>query len=50
MARFIMQNRISDPEALKDFDLGGYEYQADRSTPENPVFLRPDTQALQKAS
>lgn len=50
MARFVMQNRISDPEALKDFDLGGYEYQSERSTPENPVFLRADTQALKKAS
>ena len=50
MARFVMQNRITDPDALNDFDLGGYSYQPDRSTPEKPVFLRPDTQALKKAS
>ncbi|NIZ60357.1 peroxide stress protein YaaA [Sedimentitalea sp. CY04] len=41
MARFIIQNRVGDPEALKDFDTGGYEYQAKMSTADTPVFLRP---------
>jgi len=50
MARYIVQNRITEVDALRDFDLGGYAYQSDRSTPENPVFLRADTQAVQKAS
>lgn len=50
MARFIVQNRLTDPEALKDFDLGGYAYQPERSTPEAPVFLRDDQAALAKAS
>ena len=50
MARFVMQNRIDRVEALQDFDSGGYVYQADRSSPVNPVFLRADTQALKKAS
>ena len=40
MARYIVENRLTDPEALKDFDLGGYEYQPDMSSPDNPVFLR----------
>ena len=40
MARFIIQNRLSDAEALKDFDFGGYAYQADMSEGNKPVFLR----------
>ncbi|MEM6305957.1 MAG: peroxide stress protein YaaA [Pseudomonadota bacterium] len=40
MARFIIQNRITAPEGILDFDLGGYAYDAARSTPEKPVFLR----------
>ncbi len=50
MARFIVQNRIKNPEHLRDFDTGGYVYQADRSTPENPVFLRDEQVSLQRAS
>jgi len=49
MARFIIQNRLTDPTALKNFDLGGYVYQPDHSSPDKPVFLRED-QALRKAS
>lgn len=41
MARFIIQHRIADPEGLRDFDLGGYEYNPDMSEPEKPVFTRP---------
>ena len=26
MARFIVENRVTDPEGLKDFDLGGYRF------------------------
>lgn len=40
MARYIVQHRLNDPEALRDFDSGGYAYQADRSTPDTPVFVR----------
>ncbi len=52
MARFIIQNRITTPDGLKDFDTGGYAYVADQSTPEKPVFLRTEAalQAFQKAS
>ncbi|GGE52167.1 peroxide stress protein YaaA [Actibacterium pelagium] len=45
MARFVMENRLSNPEDLRDFTLGGYRYDADRSTPEQPVFLRAEAQA-----
>lgn len=52
MARFIIQNRLTKPEQICDFDTGGYAYQPARSTPERPVFLRTEaaTQALKKAS
>ena len=41
MTRFILQNRISDPEQIKLFDLDGYYYN-DLLTisPNNPVFTR----------
>ncbi|WP_238365673.1 peroxide stress protein YaaA [Mesobacterium pallidum] len=40
MARYIIQHRLTDPEALRDFDYGGYRLDADRSEPDRPVFLR----------
>ncbi|WP_281992876.1 peroxide stress protein YaaA [Sulfitobacter geojensis] len=40
MARFIIQNRLTDAEAIKDFETGGYAYQPELSTPQKPVFLR----------
>lgn len=50
MARFVAQSRIDRPEGLHDFDLGGYVFQPDRSSEENPVFLRAEPQALKRAS
>jgi cytoplasmic iron level regulating protein YaaA (DUF328/UPF0246 family) len=41
MARFIVQNRLQDPDALRDFDAGGYTYQPILSAPDRPVFVRP---------
>ncbi|GAA6193270.1 peroxide stress protein YaaA [Phaeobacter sp. NW0010-22] len=41
MARYIVQNRLTDAEALKDFDIGGYEFRADLSEQNKPVFVRP---------
>ncbi len=40
MARYIIQNRLTDPEALLEFDSGGYRYQPEMSEPDKPVFLR----------
>ena len=40
MARFVIQNRISDVTALQEFDSGGYAYQPQLSEPMKPVFLR----------
>ncbi|MEH6644421.1 peroxide stress protein YaaA [Sulfitobacter sp.] len=41
MARFVMQNRISDTDGLFDFDTGGYAYTPSLSKPDAPIFLRP---------
>ena len=41
MARFVIQNRLTDPEALTGFDLGGYAFQPEQSTADKPVFVRP---------
>ncbi|WP_297768133.1 peroxide stress protein YaaA [uncultured Roseovarius sp.] len=40
MARFIIQHRLDDADALRDFDTGGYRYEATLSEPDKPVFLR----------
>lgn len=40
MARFIIERRLTSPDFLADFDVGGYAFQADMSTPESPVFVR----------
>ncbi len=40
MARYMIQHRLSNPDALKDFDSGGYRYNADMSKGDNWVFLR----------
>ncbi|WP_071468676.1 peroxide stress protein YaaA [Roseinatronobacter thiooxidans] len=40
MARFIVENRLTDPAALLDFDTGGYRYAPDLSQADQPVFLR----------
>ncbi len=42
MARHAVENRLTDPSDLRGFSAGGYAYQPARSTPEAPVFLRPD--------
>ncbi|MBQ0714322.1 peroxide stress protein YaaA [Paraperlucidibaca sp.] len=40
MAAWLIQERISTPEALLDFDIDGYRYDAALSRPESPVFTR----------
>ncbi|MEM6896839.1 MAG: peroxide stress protein YaaA [Pseudomonadota bacterium] len=41
MARFIVQNRLTDVRGLKDFDLGGYRFSAELSQGDTLAFLRP---------
>lgn len=46
MARFIVTNRVTSVEGLKDFDLGGYCFDAAQSDETNLVFIRPEIQTL----
>ncbi|PKM31340.1 MAG: peroxide stress protein YaaA [Gammaproteobacteria bacterium HGW-Gammaproteobacteria-11] len=40
MARWVIKERITDPEKLKDFDLDGYYYDPTSSSADKLVFLR----------
>lgn len=40
MARFMIQNRLTEAESIKDFDLGGYKFEPDMSEGDKWVFLR----------
>jgi len=40
MSRFVIEERISDPTQLKQFDVQGYYYSAEQSKAEHLVFLR----------
>ena len=40
MAAWAIRRRITDPARLTQFDVGGYRYVSDASTPERPVFHR----------
>ena len=41
MARFCIENRITDPEAIKAFDVDGYRFDAASSKVDSLVFSRP---------
>lgn len=40
MARYVIQQRLTSPEQLRQFDLEGYYYSAEHSVADKPVFLR----------
>lgn len=40
MARYVVENRVTDPADILGFGMGGYAYDADLSTPDKPMFLR----------
>ncbi|MEE4343670.1 peroxide stress protein YaaA [Pseudomonas alliivorans] len=40
MSRFVIEERIESPEALRAFDAQGYRYESELSTPSKLVFLR----------
>lgn len=42
MARYVVENHITDPADLKSFNLDGYKYVASESKPEKPLFRRPE--------
>lgn len=41
MARWIIENRIEDPERLQDFNAEGYRFEPEGSTPDKLLFTRP---------
>jgi cytoplasmic iron level regulating protein YaaA (DUF328/UPF0246 family) len=41
MARFIIENRVSDLDGLKEFDSGGYVFEASQSDEKSLTFVRP---------
>ena len=43
MARFITERRLTDPDGIAEFDLGGYRHAPDLSEPGKPAFLRAET-------
>ena len=42
MARYVVENRITDPEDLRGFNLDGYKYVASESKLDKPIFRRPE--------
>jgi len=40
MARFIIKNKLMNPQQLEEFNFGGYQYSHEESTDLSPVFLR----------
>lgn len=40
MARYVIRERLRDPEGLKDFNYQGYRYSTEHSKPDSLVFLR----------
>ena len=42
MARYVIQQRIDQVDALKDFNLAGYQFSASHSSAQQLVFLRKD--------
>lgn len=41
MAAWLVRNRVRSAKALRSFDVAGYRYDAARSTPAEPTFVRP---------
>lgn len=42
MTRYIIENNIDNAEALKDFDIAGYQFEAKQSSENDWVFTRPE--------
>lgn len=40
MASWIVRQRVDDPARLREFNVNGYRYDAEQSTPDKPVYLR----------
>ncbi|WP_424966337.1 peroxide stress protein YaaA [Dinoroseobacter sp. S375] len=48
MARYVVQNRVTETAGLQDFEIGGYAFDPDRSTAQSPVFVRPYPEPAKK--
>lgn len=48
MTRYLIENRCETLEELKQFDLAGYRYDAERSSENTPIFIRPESAQPQK--
>ena len=44
MARYVIKERLTNPEGLKDFNYQGYRYSAEHSGADSLVFLRDQPQ------
>jgi cytoplasmic iron level regulating protein YaaA (DUF328/UPF0246 family) len=42
MARYVVENQITDAADLKGFNLDGYKYVPSESKPDKPLFRRPE--------
>ena len=50
LARFVVEERVSDPSDLVGFEAGGYRLDGDQSTEDRPVFTRPYPETGAKAA
>ncbi|REG83015.1 peroxide stress protein YaaA [Marinomonas pollencensis] len=48
MSRYLIENRCESLADLKRFDIAGYRYDAERSTKNEPIFIRPESAQPQK--
>lgn len=46
MSRYIIRNQLTNPEAIKNFDVAGYRYSATDSTENEWIFTRPETKSV----
>lgn len=47
MSRYIIQNKLTAPEAIKNFTVAGYRYSASDSSENEWIFTRPEVKSLQ---
>ena len=46
MANYLISNKIENTARLREFNLDGYAYSPEQSTPARPVFLRTEKAKL----
>ena len=50
LARYVVEERVTDPSDLAGFEAGGYRLDGDQSTEDRPVFTRPYPETGAKAA